>query len=195
MTAKPSLDAPVRLFKTQDAWEAWLEKNAQSAPGLWMRLAKKASKLQSIDYQQALESALCYGWIDGLKKSYDEDSWIQKFTPRRKRSLWSKINRAKALELIAQGRMREAGHAAIEQAKQNGQWEAAYDSHRTIEVPADLEAELKKSRRARETFDSLQRSHRFAVLIRLQLAKKEETRKRRLALFMEKLKRGESPFS
>lgn len=181
----------VTLFKTQKAWETWLVKNGGSSPGVWVRFAKKAAELRSVTYQEALEMALCHGWIDGHKKSFDEESWLQKFTPRRPRSIWSKINRTKALELIEQGRMRPGGFAAIEQAKENGQWESAYDSHRTSIVPADLEAALAANAKANAFFATLNSQNRYAILFRLQTAKKEETRKRRLDQFIEMLAKGE----
>jgi uncharacterized protein YdeI (YjbR/CyaY-like superfamily) len=111
--SNPNLDVPVMLFKQSKAWEAWLVKHCDSSAGLWLRLARKSASLQSVTYQEALDVALCHGWIDGQRKSYDEESWLQKFTPRRPKSIWSKINRAKALDLIAHGRMRGAGLAAI----------------------------------------------------------------------------------
>ena len=135
-------DIPVRLFKHQEDWLRWLDKNHAKSSGVWMQIAKNTGNLKSVSYADALEIALCYGWIDGQKKSRDEASWLQKFTPRGPRSIWSKINKAKAEKLIKNGRMQPAGLAAIERAKKNGQWEAAYDSHSTATVPDDFQAAL-----------------------------------------------------
>ena len=179
------------LFKDSQGWEAWLEKNHGASSGLWLRVAKKVAKLQSVTYQEALDVALCYGWIDGQKKIYDEESWLQKFTPRGPRSIWSKINRTKALGLIEQNRMRPAGHAAIERAKVKGQWEGAYDSHRTSSVPDDFEAALARSPKAKEFFATLNSANRYAILWRIQTAKKAETRTRRIEQFIEMLEKGE----
>ena len=141
-------DIPVMLFKSQKEWTAWLDKNQAKSAGVWLQIAKKTSDLKSVSYAEALEAALCYDWIDGQKKGLDESAWLQKFTPRGSRSIWSKINREKAEELIKNGRMKPAGLAAIEQAKQSGQWAAAYDSHRTVTVPDDLQAALKQNSKA-----------------------------------------------
>ena len=182
---------PVMLFRDQKAWEVFLDKKSKSSPGVWLRIAKKSAALKSVTYQDALDSALCHGWIDGLKKSYDEESWIQRFTPRRPRSIWSKINQTKVASLVEQGRMRAGGVAAIEQAKQNGQWEAAYDSHRTATVPEDFEAALAASPKATKFFATLNSQNRYAILWRIQTAKKSETRMKRIAQFIEMLEKGE----
>src|SRR5215831_20660177 len=134
-------DLPTLSFKDPKAWAAWLKKNHAKAPGLWLKLAKKTDK-PALTYAQALDEALCWGWIDGQKKPFDEAWWLQKFTPRGPRSVWSKINRDKAQALTAAGRMQPAGLAAVEAAKKNGRWEAAYESQRTAGVPADLQAAL-----------------------------------------------------
>src|SRR5271155_1745158 len=128
---------PIRLFKSKQDWAAWLDKNHRSSTGLWLRLAKKSSSLKSLTYKEALEVALCYGWIDGQKKPESDAAWLQRFLPRGSKSLWSKINREKALALIASGEMRRAGLEAIESAKKHGQWEAAYDSPSGATVPDD----------------------------------------------------------
>jgi uncharacterized protein YdeI (YjbR/CyaY-like superfamily) len=188
---KSEKDLPVKLFKDPKAWEAWLAKHFNSSTGLWLRLAKKGAGLQSVSYQEALEVALCYGWIDGQKKSFDEESWLQKFTPRGPKSIWSKINRAKALELIAKGRMRAAGLAAIEKARENGRWEAAYDSHRTAAPPGDFETALNKSPKARAFFAALNSQNRFAILFRIQTARKPETRRKRIDQFIGMLEKHE----
>lgn len=185
MAAK--VESPVKRFKNQQAWEAWLEKHGHSSPGLWLRIAKKSSKLKSVSHQEALDTALCYGWIDALRKSLDDDSFIQRFTPRTAKSLWSKINRDKALSLIKNGRMRPGGVAAIEAAKGDGRWQAAYDSHRTSTVPQDLQEELDRNPKAKAFFATLNAQNRYAVLFRIQTAVKSETRKKRIAQFVEML--------
>ena len=184
VTKKTSAGPPVKLFKDQKSWDDWLAKHGESSPGLWLRLAKKSAKLKSVTYPEALEIALCHGWIDGQRKTFDAESWIQKFTPRRTKSIWSKINRTKALELIEAGRMRPSGHAAIEKARQSGLWEAAYDSHRTAVPPEDLEAALEQSPKAKAFFETLNKQNRYAILFRIQTAKKSETRKRRIEEFV-----------
>lgn len=182
-----TVESPVKLFKNQKAWEDWLEKHADSSPGLWLRIGKKSSKLKSISHQEALDTALCYGWIDALRKTLDDDSFIQRFTPRTKKSLWSKINRDKALALIKSGRMRPGGVAAIEAAKSDGRWQAAYDSHRTSTVPQDLQEELDRNPKAKAFFATLNSQNRYAVLFRIQTAAKSETRRKRISQFVEML--------
>jgi uncharacterized protein YdeI (YjbR/CyaY-like superfamily) len=184
---KRAPELPITLFKDAKAWDAWLKKRGDTSPGVWLRLAKKSAKLKSLSYAEALDVALCYGWIDGQKNSHDEESWLQKFTPRGSRSIWSRINRAKALELIEQGRMRPAGLAAIEQAKANGQWEGAYDSHRTSTPPDDFLEALGRRPRAKAFFATLNAANRYAILWRIQTAKKPETRQKRIATFVQML--------
>src|ERR1043166_7867187 len=152
---KSNPDLPVKLFKNQEAWAAWLDKHGGSSIGLWLRLAKKSARIHSLTYPEAVDVALCYGWIDGQKKGYDAESWLQKFTPRGPGSLWSKINRDKAMALIERGRMQAAGLAAIERAKKSGRWEAAYDSHRTAAPPPDFGAALEQNPKAKAFFASL----------------------------------------
>ena len=151
-------EGSVRLFKDQAAWSAWLEKNHSSSMGIWLRLAKKNSGLKSVTYAEALESALCYGWIDGHKRPESDQAWLQRFCPRSAKSIWSKINREKALALIKSGRMRPAGHQAIEHAKSNGRWQSAYDSPRAATVPDDFQAALKASPQAKSFFETLDRA-------------------------------------
>lgn len=193
-TQQPAPDLPVVLFTHQKDWEAWLAENFNSSPGLWLRLAKKSAGLQSVTYQEALDTALCYGWIDGQKKSSDEASWLQKFTPRRPKSIWSKINCAKALELIEGGRMKPAGFAAIEQAKADGRWEAAYDSPRTAMPPDDFQKALDLNPEARAFFATLNSQNRYAILFRIQTAKKAETRQKRIAQFIDMLEKHEKRY-
>ena len=184
-------ELPVELFKDQKHWASWLDRRHAESPGVWLRLAKKGSGIQSVSYAEALEVALCYGWIDGQKKSYDESSWLQKFTPRGGRSLWSKVNREKAEELIRTGRMKPAGMAAIERAKENGRWEAAYDSPGKATIPDDFQAELDRHPKAKEFFSTLNSANRYAILWRIQTVKKAETRARRIQQFIEMLERHE----
>jgi uncharacterized protein YdeI (YjbR/CyaY-like superfamily) len=183
-------DLPVILFETEQNWIDWLEKN-ENEPGVWVRIAKKNSGVASITYEQAVEVALCFGWIDGLKKKFDEKTWIQRFSPRKPASQWSKINREKALGLIVDGKMRPSGMAIIEVAKTRGTWDNAYDSQKTIEIPADLQAELDKNPQAAEFFRSLESVNRYAILYRLQTLRTNELRSRKLNQFMEMLVRKE----
>jgi len=183
--------AAARLFKDQSAWSAWLDKNHRSSGGIWLRLAKKNSGLQSVSYAEALEIALCYGWIDGHKRPESEQAWLQKFCPRSAKSIWSKINREKALALIQSERIHAAGLEAIEQAKTNGRWDSAYDSPSRASVPDDLQAALNANPRANAFFKNLDRANRYAILFRIQTAKKPETRARNIQKFSAMLERGE----
>ena len=189
---QPREELPVILFESQERWAEWLAANHASSRGIWMRLAKKASGIASINYDQALEEALCYGWIDGQKKTYDETSWLQKFTPRGARSIWSKVNRDKVQALIERERMQPAGHAEIERAKQDGRWEAAYDSQSKADVPDDFVAALEANPAAKAFFATLNSRNRYAMLFRIQTAKKPETRAKRIEQFVEMLARSES---
>src|ERR1700687_6074771 len=182
---------PKRLFKSKQDWTAWLEKNTAKSAGVWLRVAKKDSGLRSVSYKEALDVALCYGWIDGQKRPENEKTWLQRFAPRAEKSLWSKINREKVAGLIASREMKAAGLEAIEAAKKNGRWEAAYDSPSGAEVPEDLQAALAGNARAKAFFEKLDRANRYAVLWRIQTVKKAETRERKVREFVEMLERGE----
>jgi uncharacterized protein YdeI (YjbR/CyaY-like superfamily) len=184
-------DSMTRLFKSKDDWALWLEKNHGKSPGLWLRLAKKDSGMRSVSYKEALDVALCYGWIDGQKKPEDEKTWLQRFVPRSDKSIWSKINREKGLGLIACGDMKAAGLEAIEKAKKNGRWEAAYDSPSGATVPEDFQAALARNARAQAFFEKLDRANRYALLWRIQTVKKAETRARKIREFVGMLERGE----
>jgi len=186
-----SPDSPPRLFKNQGAWESWLEKNHAKSTGLWMRLAKKDSSLQSISYAVALEVALCYGWIDGQKKPENDRTWLQRFVPRSSKSIWSKINREKVENLMKAGRMKAAGLKVIEEARSNGRWDAAYDSPSRSAVPDDFQYALTISPRANEFFQTLDRANRYAILFRIQTAKKADTRTRKIREFIAMLARHE----
>ncbi|HEX7122132.1 MAG TPA: YdeI/OmpD-associated family protein [Gemmatimonadaceae bacterium] len=187
-------DYPLKKFATARAFEQWLSRNHTKAQGIRIQIAKKASGIPSINYDQALEVALCYGWIDGQSKSIDETWYWQRFTPRRPRSSWSKRNRDIVARLIREGRMQPAGQAEIDKAKADGRWDAAYDSPSNAKVPPDLAAALRKSPKAKRSFDALDSRNRFAILYRLATAKKPETRAKRLATFVDLLSKGQKPF-
>ncbi len=178
---------PVLSFENQQSWDAWLAENHRDSKGIWMKIAKKESGVASIYYPQALDSALCYGWIDGQKASFDESSWLQKFSPRGPRSVWSKINCAKAQALIDQGKMHPAGLEQVELAKADGRWVSAYDSQSKITVPPDFQKELDKNIEARDFFTALDKINRYAILHRIQTAKKAETRLARINKYIEML--------
>ena len=181
---------PVILFETEKMWADWLAKNT-NAPGLWVRIAKKGSAVKSVDYFQALEVALCYGWIDGLKMTFDENSWIQRFTPRKPASKWSKINREKALKLIESGEMQPSGLAVIEISKKKGTWDTAYDSQKNTTVPDDLQAELEKNPEVAAFFATLNSVNRYAIIYRLQTSRTPSLRATKLAGFIEMLNKKE----
>ena len=193
-TSNRELDLPIRLFKTPAAWEKWLEANHAKSAGVWMQIAKKAGGLSSATYQEALDVALCYGWIDGQKRPFDERTWLQRFTPRGPRSIWSKINTGKADALIKSGRMRAAGLAAIESAKASGRWESAYQPWSNPDVPPELQAALNARPNAKAFFETLRGANRYGVIFRVQTAKKPETRAKRIADFIARFEKGETLF-
>jgi uncharacterized protein YdeI (YjbR/CyaY-like superfamily) len=184
-------DLPILLFASKRDLEAWLEENHARTKGLWLKIAKKGSGVESVDYAEALELALCFGWIDSQKRGFDEAFFLQRFTPRRPRGKWSQINRAKAEELIAASAMRPTGLAEVEAAKADGRWDAAYAGQRAATVPEDLKHELDRNKTAAEFFAKLDSANRYAILYRLQEAKKPETRQKRLRKFVAMLERGE----
>jgi uncharacterized protein YdeI (YjbR/CyaY-like superfamily) len=184
-------ELPILLFASPLDFEAWLEENHASSAGLWLKIAKKGSGVESVSYAQALELALCFGWIDSQKRGFDAQHFLQRFTPRRPRGKWSLINREKAEALLAAGTMRPAGLAEVEAAKADGRWQAAYAGQRAAEVPEDLQRELDRNDSARAFFATLDSANRYAILYRLQEAKKPETRERRLRKFIAMLERGE----
>lgn len=188
---KEKSEDPVRLFASPAAWEAWLARNHRTSPGLWLRLAKKGSGLRSVTYAEALEIALCYGWIDGQKRGESELVWRQRFLPRSAKSIWSKINREKALALNAAKRMKPAGIDAMNAAKKNGTWQSAYDSPSSAKVPEDFAVALAVSPRARDFFQKLDSANRYAVLFRIQTVKRPETRARKIREFIAMLERGD----
>lgn len=183
-------DLPVRLFKTSAAWDKWLSANA-AEKGLWLKFAKKGQGVVSITYAEALDVALCHGWIDSQLKTLDAQYYLQKFTPRKPRSLWSKINVEKAERLIAAERMKPGGLREIEAAKADGRWQAAYDSSSSMPVPEELAAALDKDGRAKAFFETLDRTNRYAVCWRVQTAKKPETRAARVEKLVAMLAKGE----
>ena len=189
---KPAAPTPEALrFATQRAFETWMRRNHASSDGAWLLISKAGAEKPTITYPQAVEVALCHGWIDGQKKPFDERHWLQRFTPRRAHSLWSKTNRARAEALIQAGRMQPHGMAEVARARADGRWDAAYDGARTAEVPPDLERALAARPEARRFFGELDGANRYAVLWRVQTAKKPETRSRRIAMLVEMMARGD----
>lgn len=191
MKTAAAKEIPVRLFSNQKAWATWLAKHHASSSGVWLRIAKKGGNVKSVSYAEALDVALCYGWIDGQKQTFDESTYRQKFTPRGAKSIWSKINRAKAEQLVLGGKMQAAGLNAIERAKQDGRWEKAYESQRTARIPADLQAELDQHPQAQAFYATLNSVNRYAILFRIQTAKKAETRAQRIQKFIQMLEKHE----
>lgn len=183
--------SPKRRFESKEHWEQWLDKNHAKSSGIWLRLAKKDSGLTSVAYKEALEIALCYGWIDGQKKPENDRTWLQRFVPRSAKSVWSKINREKAEDLIKSGQMKRAGLEAIANAKKNGRWDAAYDSPSKASVPPDFRTALDASPRAQAFFARLESRNRYAILWRIQTTKRPETRARKIGEFIRLLERNE----
>jgi uncharacterized protein YdeI (YjbR/CyaY-like superfamily) len=183
---------PRIAFASQAGWEEWLEDNHAASAGVWIKMAKKDAGIDSVSYPGVLESALCFGWIDGRREALDKRYFLQRFTPRRSRSRWSRINREKAERLIAAGRMRAAGLAEVERARADGRWEAAYEGQKSSTVPDDLQRELDARPKARAFFAELNAQNRYAILYRLQDAKQPQTRARRLAKFVAMLEAGET---
>jgi uncharacterized protein YdeI (YjbR/CyaY-like superfamily) len=185
-------EQPVIFFASAEEMSAWLEENASGSDGIWLKFAKKGSGIRSVVYAEALDVALCHGWIDGQAKPIDEDHYLQRFTPRRARSKWSKRNRGKAEELIANGRMRPAGLAEVERARADGRWDAAYDSAATATLPDDFRRALEARPGALEFFESLGNTKRYPFLYRVADAKRPETRAKRIAEYVELLADGKT---
>lgn len=183
---------PVRAFRTQQDFEQWLEKNHHRPEGVWIRFAKKASGIKSIAHPEALESALCFGWIDALRRPETDTTYLQRFVPRRPKSLWSQINRAKAVSLIESGRMRPSGHAEVERAKQDGRWDAAYPSPANATVPPEFERALEENPKAKAFFETISRVNRYAIVWRLATAKTPEKREQLSRKFLDMLEKGET---
>lgn len=181
----------IESFASQDAWEQWLDTYHERSQGIWVKIAKKDSAVTTVSYSEALEVALCYGWIDGQKKSYDQDRWLQKFTPRRPKSVWSKVNVDKVMQLIASGRMKPSGMKEVNATKKDGRWESAYESQRGFTIPDDLQVALEKNEQAKSFFETLNRQNQYAICYRIQAAKKPETRKARIDKFVEMLTKNQ----
>ena len=188
MTVKPGL--PTIPFASREAWEAWLEEQHAVSQGVWLKLAKKGSGIETVTFADALDAALCYGWIDSQRAGFDGRYFLQRFTPRKPRSKWSQVNREKVAKLIEAGRMKPAGLREVERAKADGRWDAAYEPQSTATVPDDLRAELENNVAARVFFETLDSTNRYAILHRIQDAKKPETRARRIAKYVAMLAEG-----
>jgi uncharacterized protein YdeI (YjbR/CyaY-like superfamily) len=178
---------PTISFETQTDWEAWLIGHHTDSKGIWLKIAKKEARAPSVTYAEALDIALCFGWIDGQKASFDDKYWLQKFTPRSAKSIWSKVNCGKAEAMIAEGRMQPAGLQQVELAKSDGRWDRAYASQSKITIPPDFQSELDKNQVAKDFFNSLDSRNRYAFLFRIHSAKKPETRSARIEKFVEML--------
>ena len=185
-------DLPVLAFKSQAAWDAWLASRPARSKGLWLKLAKKSSGIASVSKADAIDTALCHGWIDGQLDQFDDDFWLIRFTPRQAASKWSEKNRARALQLAELNRMRPAGLEQIDRARKDGRWDAAYAGQSTAEVPEDLRAALTRNKKAKSFFETLDGHNQFAILYRLQTAKKAETRIARLEKFVAMLAEGQT---
>jgi uncharacterized protein YdeI (YjbR/CyaY-like superfamily) len=177
-------DLPVIAFESQQAWEAWLTSQPRASKGLWLKLAKKSSGIASVSKAEAVDTALCHGWIDGQLDRFDGDFWLIRFTPRQSTSKWSEKNRIRALQLVELKRMQPAGLNEIERAKKDGRWNAAYAPQSTAQVPDDLRAALAKNKRAKSFFETLDSTNRYAILHRIHDAKKPETREARIKKFV-----------
>jgi uncharacterized protein YdeI (YjbR/CyaY-like superfamily) len=184
-------DSGIVAFSSAKQWKQWLAKNHARPNGIWLRLFKRTAAVPTVSYDEALDEAVCYGWIDGQLKGYDEESWLRKFTPRRPTSVWSKRNRAHAERLMKAGRMRAARFKEIEAAKQNGRWKSAYDPASTMVMPDDFLRGLAKNKRAKAFFNALNRANVYAIAWRLQTAKTPETRQRRLTTILAMLAKGQ----
>jgi uncharacterized protein YdeI (YjbR/CyaY-like superfamily) len=177
-------NVPILLFESLQGWEEWLDEHHTHAQGVWLKIAKKGTEGLSVSYADALDGALCYGWIDGQKKSYDDAFWLQKFTPRRPKSVWSKVNTEKVTQLIESGKMKPAGLREVDAAKQDGRWDAAYRSQSNLTIPGDFRVELETHPQAKEFFETLNKLNRYAICHRIETARKPETRKARIDRFI-----------
>ncbi|WP_168120651.1 YdeI/OmpD-associated family protein [Paenibacillus sp. HB172176] len=188
-------ELPEISFQNQTDMMSWLSLHGDSSPGFWLSIAKKDSGLESITYDEAMECALCYGWVDSQKKKGNTAFWLQRFTPRGKRSIWSKINKEKAERLLQDGRIMPAGLAVIEAAKANGQWEKSYEGQKTMEMPEDFANALEQHAQAKAFYESLNRTNQYAMLFRIHQAKKQETRAARIEKFIGMLEREEKIYT
>jgi uncharacterized protein YdeI (YjbR/CyaY-like superfamily) len=184
-------DLPIMIFSGQQDFEDWLSHHHETSEGILLKIAKKNSAINTVSYSEALDSALCYGWIDSRKEKCDEDTWLQRFTPRKARSIWSKVNKDKAEVLIASGRMKPSGIQAIEAAKQNGRWDSAYESQSKATLPEDFASKLDENLRAKEFYAMLDSQNKYAILFRINNVKKQETRQKRIEQFIMMLERHE----
>lgn len=182
---------PIILFESLNEWETWLAENHARPDGVWLKIAKKGGGAASVSYAEALDAALCYGWIDAQKQAYDDAFYLQKFTPRRPKSVWSRVNTEKVARLIAAGRMTPAGLRELEAARSDGRWDAAYQPQSGLTIPDDLQVELDRSPKARAFFETLNKVNRYAICYRVETARKPETRQARIAKFIAMLERGE----
>jgi uncharacterized protein YdeI (YjbR/CyaY-like superfamily) len=185
-------DFSIEFFATGADWEEWLKEHHADTSGVWIKFAKKDSGITSLNYAQALDGALCYGWIDGQSKSIDDVYYLQKFTSRRPKSIWSKRNVGKVAELIKAGKMQPAGQAAIDAAKADGRWDQAYDSPSNATTPPDFQEELDRHPKAKAFYETLNKTNTYAFLWRIQTAKKAETRAKRIALSIQMLEEGKT---
>ncbi|WP_457126797.1 YdeI/OmpD-associated family protein [Mucilaginibacter sp. HD30] len=188
---KTKADMITISFDSASTWEQWLAANHAASDGIGLRIFNKESGEETVTYAEALDEALCYGWIDGQKNKFDKDSWVQKFTPRRARSIWSKRNIEHVERLISENRMKAAGLKAFNEAKADGRLDAAYDSPSNAETPDDFLKLLKKNKKAKAFFDSLNKTNKYAITWRLQTAKKPETREKRMNIILEMLSNGQ----
>jgi len=189
MTSK--INIPVMAFQSAMEWRTWLTKNAQNSKGIWLKIFKKDSTEKTITYAEALDEALCFGWIDGQKNSFDQQAWLQKFCPRSPKSIWSKVNIEHIERLTKLGKMEPAGLIAVEAAKADGRWDMAYDSSSKMSVPDDFIKELIKDKKAHEFFKTLNKANLYAITFRLQTAKKPETRQKRVKTILDMLSKGQ----
>ncbi|WP_310832246.1 YdeI/OmpD-associated family protein [Paenibacillus pedocola] len=187
---KKSSDLPVMSFADPLSFESWLDDNYTS-PGIRLQIAKKNSGVVTISYNEALEVALCYGWVDSQKEALDDKTWLQRFTPRGTKSIWSKVNKEKAEQLITNGRMKTSGYKAIEAAQKNGNWDKAYESQSIASLPEDFAIELERNAQAKAFYDTLDRQNKYAIIFRIHNAKKIETREKRIRQFIQMLEKGE----
>ncbi|QHT59741.1 bacteriocin-protection protein [Paenibacillus lycopersici] len=186
-----SNELPLMLFAERQVFENWLEQHHDTSPGIRLHIAKKNTGVVSVSYDEALEVALCYGWVDSQKEKFDDKTWVQRFTPRRARSIWSKVNKDKAELLISNGRMKPSGFAAIEAAKSNGQWDKAYESQSNASMPEDFALELERNVKAKAFYETMDRQNKYAMLFRIHNAKRQETRAKRIQQFVDMLEKGE----
>ena len=180
-------ELPILPFASPAEWEAWLEAQHTTSPGIWLKIAKKETGIDSVTYAEALDVALCFGWIDGQKGKFDETYWLQRFTPRRKQSKWSAVNRDKANALIDAGKMRPAGLREVESAQQDGRWDAAYEPQSKMTVPEDFQVALEANDAAKAFFEQLNSVNRYAVLYRIQNVKRAETRRKKIEQYVQML--------